>query len=114
MVRADSEGSASALTVTQAMPPAGDRVIHFTQFLLPDGRRNPIEIWRPASIADKADAIRDAGFRFECEVLSTGHVSLTITDDEMDRAIEIVANGPGVLAAVDRLIEGFNPAAAER
>lgn len=56
---------------------------------------------------NKANQIHAAGFRFKCEILTTGEVSLTITDDEADHAIEVVPNGPGTGEAVDRLVLGF-------
>lgn len=84
------------------------RDIPFTQFMRPTGRPIPVFIARPENIAAKADRIIANGFRFECESLGTGEISLTITDDERDWAIEVVQNGPQVPAAVDRLIEGFD------
>lgn len=84
--------------------------IPFTQFLRPDGRQMVVTIERPAEIAAKAEKIMARGLRFECEHLTTGHVSLTIADDDGDHAIEVVENGPEVPAAVDRLISQFEAA----
>ena len=81
--------------------------IPFTQFMRPDGRPVDVSIDRPEEIARKAKAIIDAGYRFECEVLTDGSISLTITDDEMDHDIELVPNGTDVPLAVDRLIQRF-------
>lgn len=89
--------------------------IEFTQYLLPDGRRTTSEIERGAEVEAKAREIIDAGYRFECEVLRTGHVSLTIADprEEEDVAIVVVPNGPGIGEAVDKLVSEFRmPAAA--
>lgn len=86
--------------------------IYFTQFLLPDGRKKIISIDRPDPVVSKADAIKRHGFRFECEVLTTGDVSLTISDDDQDHAIEVCANNEAVPATVDRLILNFDVAAA--
>jgi hypothetical protein len=83
------------------------REIKFTQFLMPDGRPTPVLIDRPVHIADLADKIVERGYRFECEMLPTREVSLTITNDEADAAIEIVPNGPEVPTAIDRMIEQF-------
>lgn len=83
--------------------------IPFTQFLRPDGRPTDVTIERGAEVEAKAQAIIARGLRFECEVLRTGHVSLTITDDERgDLAIQLCANSEAVPAAVDRLIERFS------
>lgn len=83
--------------------------IEFTQYVLPDGRRKPVLIDRPDDVAQKARRIMDAGHRFECEILTTGEVSLTIhnIEDEEDVDIEVVPNGPEVPVAIDRMIERF-------
>lgn len=79
--------------------------IPFTQYMRPDGRAVPVMIARPVDIAEKARSIIARGLCFECEHLTTGDVSLTITDpDEGDVDIEVVPNGPDVPAAVDRLV----------
>lgn len=85
-----------------------ERTIQFTQFLMPFGTPSPVSIDRPAPIADMADAIVARGYRFECEMLRTHEISLTITNDkEGDVAIEVVPNGPEVPIAIDRMIERF-------
>jgi hypothetical protein len=84
--------------------------IPFTQYLLPDGRTRPTAFDAPDDVAARARAIIAAGHRFECEVLTTGEVSLTIHDVENgeDLAIEVVPNGPEVPEAVVRLVESFD------
>lgn len=83
--------------------------IPFVQYLRPDGRKSVISIDRPQNICAVADKIITSGLRFEAEILMNGQVSLTITSHEQDEAIEIVQNGPGmVAAAVDRLITNFD------
>ena len=81
--------------------------IEFTQYKLPHGRAVPVRIDRPDPVYEKARRLMEAGYVFECEVLTDGEVSLTITDDEADHAIEVCPNGPEVPAAVDKLILGF-------
>ena len=83
--------------------------ISFMQYLKPDGRKRPILIERPDDIVEKSEAITDEGYRFETEILTTGEVSVTIFDptEEVDVAIEICRNGPGVGEAVDRMINEF-------
>lgn len=80
--------------------------IRFTQYLRPDGRKRVVSIERPASVVEAAHKLIKAGYRFECEELSTGHASLTVVDpdDEGDIAIQVVPNGPAVPDAVDRLV----------
>lgn len=83
--------------------------IEFTQFLLPNGRREPVSIERPAEIEALACKFTTDGGWFECEVLTTGHVSLTACmnrdSGDNDIAIEVVRNAPGLIGeAVDRLV----------
>lgn len=79
--------------------------IPFTQFVLPDGRRRRVFIDRPEHIEEAAEAIMAQGYRFEIEVLTTGHVSMTVTDDDGDLCVEVVPNDHRVSPAVDRLVE---------
>jgi hypothetical protein len=86
-------------------PEAMTSPIWFTQYMMPDGRREPVQILRPDDIAKKAAFIQSKGYTFECEMLSDMRtISLTITDDEGDFDIEVVPNGPEIPIAVDRLI----------
>lgn len=80
--------------------------IKFTQYLLPDGRQKQITVDRPDEIEKMADSIISRGLRFEAEMLTTGAISLTVHDpkEEDDIDIEVVANGPEVPVAIDRMI----------
>ena len=78
--------------------------IPFTQYLLPDGRRRPIGFGVEGETEAKARAVLDHGWVFEAEILTTGEISLTVSDGEDDRAIVVVANGPGMAAAVEGLV----------
>jgi hypothetical protein len=94
-------------------------MIRFTQYLQPDGRPQSIEIERPAAVEKLAEAIIAVGVRLEAEVLGTGKVSLTaeLDDEEGETetlAIEVVSNGPTVVAAVDRLIRSAHERLAAR
>ncbi|WP_230280234.1 hypothetical protein [Croceicoccus sp. Ery15] len=83
-------------------------IIPFTQFVAPNGHRRPVTIEVSDDTAAKARLIIQRGFAFECEVLMSGEVSLTITDpEEGDLDIEVVMNGPGVREAVERLVNRF-------
>jgi len=79
--------------------------IPFTQYLRPNGRARTIEIDRAPEIIKKARFLVSRFCSFEAEVLVTGECSFTCetTDGEV-LAIEVVPNGPEVLAAVDRLV----------
>lgn len=80
--------------------------IPFTQFLRPDGAVRSMRVDRPPDIEALVQRIIGFGYRFECEELATGQVSLTVTDpvEEEDIEVELSENGPPVLEAVDRLV----------
>ena len=83
--------------------------IEFTQFVLPRGERKPTRIERSPEIETLAEKFIAGGGWFECEVLRTGHVSLTACmnrkNGDNDLEIEVVPNGPGIGEAVDRLVQ---------
>jgi hypothetical protein len=88
--------------------------IPFTQFLMPTGRPKRIEIDRPLATEILAAQLIADGYRFECEILSTGQVSLTCEDDDDETlAIEVCSNGPDVPLAVDRLVSAASEARAK-
>jgi hypothetical protein len=62
----------------------------------------------PEEIEQLAHQFIERGGWFDCEELTTGHVSLTagfVVDDEPeDIAIEVCDNGPPVVAAVEKLV----------
>lgn len=96
---------------TQAV--ATQVAIPFTQFMRPDGRPVEVSIERPDHVAAKAKSIIDRGYRFECEHLTTGEVSLTVAGEDDDLDIEICSNGPGLVGpAVDRLVDRVHAALA--
>lgn len=83
----------------------------FTQYLRPDGRRRTVWVERSAETAADARLVVAAGFHFDIEELSSGHVSMTVepntTDahgDDSPVAHELCVNGPSVPDAVDRLV----------
>lgn len=87
----------------------GPNDIVFTQYLRPNGRTRTIWIERSPEVVAMAKTLTEAGYRFEAEELTTGHVSLTVErptdpDDEGPIAHELGMNGPGVPAMVDTLI----------
>ena len=81
--------------------------IPFTQFLMPNGRRQEITVDRPAEVEKMAEAVIASGLRFEAEMLSDYQtVSLTAGDpaEGIDHFMELAPNGPKVLDAVDKLV----------
>lgn len=86
--------------------------VPFTQYLRPDGRTRAVRIDRPDHIAQAADKIRSHGFKFTCEILSTGDISFAVCDEFGDYLLMSCENGPRVPQTVDALITGFNLAEA--
>lgn len=82
--------------------------IPFTQYLLPNGRRHETSVKRPDEIEALARDFIKRGGRYECEVLSTGEVSLTavkaVDGEEQDVEIVVCPNGPSVGERVDELV----------
>jgi len=81
--------------------------MQFTQFLRPNGRQEIVTIDRSEDIEMKADILKDAGYRFEIEVLTNGMISMTACCDKgepEDIAIKLCENGPKVPIAVDDLV----------
>lgn len=79
--------------------------IPFTQYLRPNGRQKPITIERPEVIEGMANVVIEAEGRFTIEALPTGEASLICEFNEADIACEVCPNGPGIEAAVDRLVK---------
>lgn len=88
-------------------------MVTFTQFLRPNGQRKMIDIELAPEVEKKAYDIVDAGYRFEIEVLMTGHVSATIAgwhpvfDEDNDVAIKVMNNGPEVPDKIGEMIMEF-------
>lgn len=101
MDRPDRRGVGGDLTMEKGVVMA----IQFTQYLRPNGRKSQVTIERSAEIEVKAQKIIDAGYNFECEVLRTGEIHLDCCNMEREIAVEVVPNGPEVVAAVDRIVE---------
>lgn len=79
--------------------------MNFTQYLLPDGRKKPMEIFMPDEVEEIASQLTQKGYEFEAEILTTGEVSLECVYGEGESAaIEIVPNGPDVISAVEKLV----------
>lgn len=88
----------------------GTLAIPFTQFVAPHGKRRDTSIEVAPDVHEKAMRLIADGLRFECEVLSTGHVSMTITDPEDgDLDIRVRPNGPGIREAVEDMVRKFDP-----
>ena len=79
--------------------------IPFTQYLRPNGQAVDIYFQAPDHVFLKAEQLIADGFKFEVEVLTTGEISLTVSDGEEDIAIELCPNGPGIEKHVEALVD---------
>ena len=78
--------------------------VEVTQYMRPDGHAVLMHTDIRDSFEAPYRAIRMRGWRLAAEHLIDGAVSLAVEDDEQDFACEIVANGPEVQPAIERLI----------
>jgi hypothetical protein len=90
--------------------------VPFTQYVPPNGRREPVVFETDDAHAEKAQAIRDRGFDFEIEVLRTGDVSATIADPILEEDVEIVVakNGPPIASGIEAMIDRFHSTMGDR
>lgn len=70
-------------------------LIPLTQYKMPDGREIPTSCEIRDDLESKYKSIAERGLKLTCEVLMTGEVSLTISNDEEDYDLELATNGPG-------------------
>jgi hypothetical protein len=69
--------------------------VEIWEYKRPNGMSVPHPLEVSKDTFDQCGLIQSKGFRFECELLTTGHVSATITDDDADHAITVFANKQG-------------------
>lgn len=84
-------------------------LLECVQYLRPDGRQ------RHGHVEGLSDDLADAyanmaaiGHRFEAEVLTTGKVSLTISNHDWDVDIQVVENGPQVIVAMEEMLRQYH------
>jgi len=85
--------------------------VPFTQYLRPNGRKVQVEIALDEETETMAKAIIASGLLFEIEVLSTGEVSATIADPNLDLDVihaTIVPNGPRVPEVIRAMIHKYH------
>ena len=83
--------------------------VKFTQYKLPNGRREEI-FWDnfPSDIEAKAQELFKAGAHFDIEVLMSEVVSATCEKDDLDDpilAIVLSRNGPGLEEKLNELVD---------
>jgi hypothetical protein len=84
--------------------------IAFIEYVLPDGKTRQISFDRPAEVENIAHRFIREGGRYEYEILTTGHASITAVKavgqkDEDDIATRVCQNAPeAVGTAVDYVV----------
>lgn len=78
--------------------------MQFTQYLRPNGKKQPVVIDRPEDIEIKVKEIEELGYKFEIEVLSTGIVHMDCCDSNEQIYSELCNNGPTIVDYVDNLV----------
>lgn len=85
-----------------------DHTIPFIQYILPYGRRKETEAPCTKEIYDLGQQFISAGGSYECEILTTGMVSLTavypINNEPQDIAIELSSNDESIHVALEKLV----------
>lgn len=79
--------------------------VQFVQFLRPNRKRRLLWMSVPEDVKIKADILEHAGYRFECEELTTGKIHLDCSSDDEQLAASVVPNDDGMPQVVVRLIE---------
>ena len=79
--------------------------VELVEFVLPNGRQQITQTVLNDEYKLPYEAMLDAGFRLETEILTTGQVSVTVCHPEHgDVDIRIVPNGPEVHVAICELL----------
>ena len=81
-------------------------VVTVIQYMRPNGRTVETSTELPDTMRPFYETMLRRGWHFSAEVLTTGHISLTIEDrvKELDVAGRIVVNGPAVQCALEELL----------
>lgn len=83
--------------------------VKFTRYSQPDGQQRQVETDVADDLGKNVDMIHVAGARLTVELLSTREVSLAVEHPEHgDFDCELIANGPSVSGAIDRMIRRFD------
>ncbi len=70
--------------------------VEVIQYLRPDGRNKKVTTELPIETESLYQDMLSTNCRFESEVLMTGEISVSISNEEGDLDIEIITNGPEV------------------
>ncbi len=75
-----------------------------TQYLRPNGKKRAVQAPVTQEIARLGELVIERGFRFDCEELQTGHVSIDCCNDEDQITIEVCPNDESVHVAMENVV----------
>jgi anti-sigma regulatory factor (Ser/Thr protein kinase) len=75
------------------------------QFVLPSGMEHKATTDLPDEASEDYKNMVKSGCRFEAEILTTGEVSVTISDGDQDIDISVTSNGPEVPAGMVEMLK---------
>lgn len=81
--------------------------VDVVQFLRPNGREQVGQMELPDSAAAAYEKMIRDGCRFEAEILTTGAVSVTISNHERDLDISLTDNGPAIQEGMVKMLERY-------
>ena len=76
------------------------------QYLMPNGRVRECTTKISDNVKDLYEEMLQSGCWFEAEMLTTGEISVTISDGEEDIDIRVINNGPEVQNALVEMLKG--------
>lgn len=87
------------------LEPEEQIIVIVKQYMRPNGRPLIRSTELPVTVKPLYDDMTARGFRFEAEVLSTGLVSITISDDNSDVDVDVVPNDPSIQNAMVKMLK---------
>ncbi len=75
------------------------------QYLLPDGRAKNCVVRLPIEFNTYYECMLSYNCRLESEILSTGEVSVTVSNEEGDVDFSITRNGPEVSTGIQNMLQ---------
>lgn len=79
-------------------------VAYLHQFIRPYGHKKTVETDLPIDVEPLYKDMQAHGCRLECEVLLTGEVSVTVSDDGADHDFSVTPNGPAVQPGIAAML----------
>jgi hypothetical protein len=79
--------------------------VEMKQYLRPNGAVRVISSFLSDEFADSIHSMGECGCWLEAEVLTTGEVRVTVTNNEADLDFSITRNGPDVRDGIEQMLK---------